>query len=246
MSHRQQYPALLLLPGMLCDARLWSPVTEALGQHGVPVHIGDITAGASVEAIAAAVMARAPARFAVAGLSMGGIVAFELWRQAPQRIAGMALLDTNPAPESAERRQMRRHQLERVAAEGLQPVVVEELKPGYLGSKVHDPTTLKALIVDMALTLGPAVFRRQCLALQGRPNSWPTLASIAVPALVLCGAQDTLCPPALHAEMAAALPDARSVTLPDCGHLASLERPTEVTAAMLDWLGAVTRAATQT
>ena len=217
---------LLLAPGMMCDERLWAPQLAALPQ---PAFHAVTTTADTFRDMAAATLARAPARFALVGLSMGGILAFEIWRQARERVTHLALIDTNPHAEAPERRSLRLAQIETALAGGLRELAIDSLKPLYLARSHRDDAALLDTILDMALSLGPEVFRRQSLALRDRVDSVPLLETIDCPALVMCGAEDTLCPPAYHELMAARIPHARLRVIEDCGHLASLEQPDVVT-----------------
>lgn len=228
---------LLLLPGMMCDARLWRPQAEALAEQ-LSVQVADLTAHDSIAALAAEVLDRAPPCFALAGLSMGGIVALEMWRQAPDRIERLALLDTNFRAELPERQMLRGPQLATVAAGGLERVLRDELLPNYLAASRSSDPLLRSMILEMGLGLGPQVFGRQSIALRDRPDSTATLADIHCPTLVLCGDEDRLCPPELHREMAQRLSASVLQVIPDCGHLSTLEQPELVTAALRRWLEA--------
>ncbi len=221
---------VLLLPGMMCDARLWQHQVRAIGQ---PVFHADTTQSDTIEDMAARALREAPASFAVAGLSMGGILALEIWRQAPERVTHMALLDTNPRAEIAARRSMRMQQIETALAGGLRELAIEALKPVYLAAAHRDDQELLTTILDMVTDLGPGVFRRQSLALRDRPNSVPTLATIDCPVLILCGAEDTICPVEYHEFMAEQIPHARLRIIEDCGHMSSLEQPNIVSEELL-------------
>ena len=167
---------------------------------------------------------------------MGGIVAFEILRQAPERIARLALLDTNPLPESDDRSSARLELMRIVAAGGLKSVVTERLKPAYLARANREDRPLLDLIIAMALELGPAVFDRQARALLERPDSRELLQNIHVPTLVLCGREDALCPVVMHEAMAAAIPGAMLVVIDAAGHLPTLESPAAVNTAVRRWL----------
>lgn len=223
---------LLLIPGMMCDARMWGGLPAALFPrevgHALPVQ-ADTTAG-----IAAAILADAPPRFALAGLSMGGIVAMEMLAQAPDRIARLALLDTNPLAEAAEVQARRAPQVARALKGGLAAVMRDEMKPNYL-ARPPDPTILD-LCLDMALALGPAVFARQSAALRDRADRTAALAAYRGPALVLMGAEDRLCPRDRHELMHALMPQSRLEIVDGAGHLPPLERPLETLAALRRWL----------
>jgi len=229
-------PALVLIPGMMCDARLFAPQVEALGAEA-QVWVAEITRGASMQALARDVLGDCPfPRFHVAGLSMGGIVAMELIRQAPGRVSGLALLDTNHRAEAPERRAARAPQIARARSGRLRDVLIEEMKPNYLAPQNRANRALLDLVLDMGLGLGPKVFERQSLALRDRPDSAETLAAYPGPALVLCGRHDALCPVSRHEEMAALLPAGRLVVVEGAGHLSTLEAPEETTAEMRAWL----------
>ncbi|AHM05824.1 Hydrolase, alpha/beta hydrolase fold protein family [Roseibacterium elongatum DSM 19469] len=229
---------LVLLPGMMCDRRLFEPQIAAVSP-GRSVVVGDLTGADTVQDLATQVLAQAPARFALAGLSMGGIVAMEVLRQAPDRVAGLALLDTNPLAEQPEVKARRGPQMAKVRAGLLDQVMREELKPNYLaaGGKTH--AEILDLCMAMARTLGPEVFLRQSVALRDRPDQQATLAAVEVPSLILCGAEDRLCPPDRHRLMHRLIPAATLVMVARAGHLPTLEQPAPVTAAMADWLGQV-------
>ncbi len=217
---------VLLLPGMMCDERLFEPQMDTIN---VPMHVGDTTRDDSFAAMARRALAEAPDRFAIVGLSMGGILAFEIWRQAPDRVTHLALLDTNPHADSAERRSMRAEQIAQVLKGGLRSLAIDSLKPAYLAEANRDDDDLLETILAMALDLGADVFERQSIALKERIDSVATLATIDCPTTILCGAEDRLCPVEYHELMAERIPGARLVVVDDCGHLATLEQPAVVT-----------------
>lgn len=235
MANRIRSTNLVLLPGMMCDARIWRP-QEAVLRDECRVWHGDICQHQDVAALAARVLANSPASFALAGLSMGGIVAMEMWRQAPERIERLALIDTNFRADTAERRTMRDRQIVEAQRGSLRRVLKDEMKPNYLATCHRSNHGLLDEILAMGIHLGSDVFVRQSRALRDRPDSRATLATISCPTLVLCGAEDSLCSPDLHREMAGMIPRAALAILRDCGHLATLEQPRAVTAAMRTWL----------
>ena len=167
---------------------------------------------------------------------MGGIVAMEMWRQAPERIERMALLDTNFRADAPERKSIRDRQMEDVAGGELEAVLRDELKPNYLADCHRGNLALLDEVLAMGLSLGPEIFRRQSLALRDRPDSTATLPGISCPTLVLCGDEDRLCPPDLHREMAEHIPGAQLEIIPQCGHLSTMEQPAAVTTALVNWL----------
>jgi pimeloyl-ACP methyl ester carboxylesterase len=225
---------LLLLPGLLLDERLYAPQTGALADLAAPM-VADLTGADSIARMAEQTLSGAPARFALCGLSMGGYVALEIMRRAPERVLRLALLDTQARPDPEERRARRQEQI--AAAEGGRfDEVVEQLAQLFIHPERHADAALTGTIRAMAAKVGVAGFRRQQTAIMGRPDSRPSLAAIACPTLVLCGRQDVLTPVELHEEMAAAIPDATLVILPRCGHLAPLEQPAAVSAQLRIWL----------
>lgn len=223
---------LVLIPGMMCDARMWGDIPAALAPRRV--HHGLPSQGESMSEMAAAILLQAPRHFALAGLSMGGIVAMEIVRRAPDRVERLALLDTNPLAEAPEIQARRAPQIERALAGGLDAVIRDEMKPNYLANP-DDRATLD-LCMDMARALGPEVFQRQSLALRDRPDQCDTLARFTRPALVLMGAHDRLCPRDRHELMHRLMPQSRFVIVPDAGHLPPLEQPAATINALKTWL----------
>lgn len=227
-------PALILLPGMPLDAALWAHQTAHLADVAEP-GVPDLSAWDSVGAMAQAVLDAAPARFALAGLSMGGYVAFEILRRAPERVERLALLNTSARPDSPEQTANRRDAValarqgkyRQVMRAGLQRLV----HPDRLG----DTALVESVLAQME-RIGVEGYAREQAAIMARPDSRPTLGAIACPTLVLCGREDALTPPDLHAEMAAGISGARLVLVEQCGHLSAMERPQAVTALLRDWL----------
>ena len=227
---------LVLLPGSMCDARLFAPQIAAFSAGrsvGVPTLALDDTVGSMAERV----LADAPSAFALLGLSLGGIVAMEVARRAPERVARLALLDTNHLPEPSEVAETRAAYVERALAGDLAGVMRHDLKPRYLADGPRKAETLD-LCMAMALDLGPDAFARQSRAISTRPDQSATLPGLAMPTLVLCGAEDGLCPPERHRTIAGLMPNARLVTIEGAGHLPVLERPDATNAAIGEWLGA--------
>lgn len=223
---------LVLIPGMMCDARMWGKLPDALAPR--PVHHALPVEGESIAAMAAAILSEAPPRFALAGLSMGGIVAMEMLEQAPERVERLALLDTNPLADRAEVAARRAPQIARALSGDLRGVMRDELKPNYLAD-AGDTATLD-LCLAMAEALGPEVFRRQSIALRDRADRTATLARFTGPALVLMGSEDRLCPRDRHDLMHALMPQSRLVIVQGAGHLPPLETPIRLRTALKDWL----------
>lgn len=216
---------------MMLDQRLYARQIAAL-RTCADVRVGDITRSESIGNLAADVLRDAPPRFALAGLSMGGIVAFEIWRRARERVTHFALLDTTPYADPTHRRALRLEQIAAVETGGLREVLVNSMKPLYLARRNRGNRRLLSSILDMALANGPEVFRRQSLALRDRQDSTATLAGIDCPSLVLCGREDELCSVEFHTTMAAAMPRAELIVLAECGHLSAMEEPAAVSAAL--------------
>jgi pimeloyl-ACP methyl ester carboxylesterase len=225
---------LVLIPGLLASARLYAPQIPQLWREGA-VMIADHTRADSVAALARQILERAPRMFALAGLSMGGYIAFEVLRQAPERVARLALLDTSAAADTAEQSAARRAQMALVA-QGRFTEVLEALFPRLLHRTRHEDSALLELCYLMAQEVGPEAYLRQQTANITRPDSRAMLGGIRCPTLVLVGDGDELAPPERAAEMARGIAGARLVSVPQCGHLSTLERPEEVTVALLEWL----------
>ncbi|MEM9582411.1 MAG: alpha/beta fold hydrolase [Pseudomonadota bacterium] len=225
---------LVLLPGMMCDARLFGPQIMAFGQERA-IHLPPIGQYDRIEALAEAVLAGAPHRFALAGLSMGGIVAMEMARVAPNRVTRLALLDTNPLAETPAMAANREPQIVRVMAGLLPEVMQDEMKPNYLAPGPNRQEILE-LVMEMAIEQGEGVFVRQSRALQRRLDQQSTLRKLNVPTLILCGEHDTLCPVKRHEFMAELIPSAELVIVPGAGHLPTLEQPNATSAALRTWL----------
>ena len=225
---------LVLLPGMMCDARLFGPQIGALS--GVTtLHLPPLTGADTVAGLAAQILREAPPRFALAGLSMGGIVAMEVLRQAPDRVTKIALLDTNPLAETPNQQARRAPQIARVLEGGLEAVMRDEMKPLYVADTPRRAEILD-LCMTMALVLGPEIFAAQSRALAGRPDQSATLAAFQGPALVLMGERDALCPRPRHDLMHALMPQSRLAIIAGAGHLPTLEKPDETTAELRRWL----------
>ena len=237
LAIRWRRQPLSLLSGALCDAALWRHQIAGLSDIA-DVRVGDLTRDDSVGAMATRVLAGLPPRFALAGLSLGGYVALEIMRRAPERVTRLALLDCTARPEEAGLASF----AETSEAGARRRPGQAELSPyGMLTTLLVDPRRLAdrrlaTILGAMAERVGRKAFLRQQRAIRERPDSRPMLASIACPTLLLGGRQDPVAPPRLQEEMAAAIPGAELVIVEDCGHLSPLERPEAVTAALRHWL----------
>ncbi|MCD1625905.1 alpha/beta hydrolase [Seohaeicola saemankumensis] len=225
---------LVLLPGMMCDARLFAPQINDLSRDHA-VMVAPITQGERVEEIASALLPLLPAKFALAGLSMGGIVAMELLRRAPERITRIALMDTNPLAETPQTAAAYEPMIIGARAGRLDEVMRGFMRPDFLAPGPGRISVLNK-VFEMAQDLGPEILVRQVRALQRRRDQQPTLRRCKVPALVMCGAHDALTPLKRHAFMAELIPYARLEVIEDAGHLPTLEAPEAVTAVLRAWL----------
>lgn len=227
---------LVLAPGLTCTERLFGPQIEAF-RPDRDILLVDHTRDATMDGIARRLLAAAPERFALAGLSMGGYIALEIMHQAPERVTRLALLDTNARADSAESRALREEQIA-LAERGRFSEVIEALWQKMVQTQRLADRELRRIYEGMAEATGPQIFVRQLRAIMSRRDSRPMLASISVPALVLVGDDDRLTPPEQAREMAGLIEGARLVEVPDCGHLATLERPAAVNEALASWLAA--------
>ncbi len=228
---------LLLLPGSLCTGMLFHAQISAF-KDDREVVVADFSNCDSIEAMATKVLMEAPAEFALAGLSMGGIVAFEIFRQAPERIKRIALLDTNPRGELPENVPVRQEQINTVAqggAESLRTLVSQQLMPKYAFDS-EQLLKLEPLVMEMALEVGTDEFINQWRALASRADSWSTLKDIRCPTLILCGIHDALCSEKLHRDMAQEIKHAKLEIIQEAGHLSTLDAPEQVNSALQDWL----------
>jgi pimeloyl-ACP methyl ester carboxylesterase len=225
---------IVLIPGLLCSPRLYGEQLPELWRFGSLV-IADHTRDDSVQAIAQRILWAAPHRFVLIGLSMGGYIAFEIMRSSPERVARLALLDTSARADTSEQSDRRRAQIA-LARGGRFGEVLDELFPLWVHPSRRSDEVLRGIVQRMAEETGPEAFVRQQTAIMTRPDSRPDLAAVRCPALVLVGDGDKATPPDRAAEIADGIAAARLVTIPDCGHLSTLEQPQHVTRALTEWL----------
>jgi len=233
MADAESLP-VVLVPGLTCTARLYAEQIPALWQFG-PVTVADHRRDDSMAAIARRILAVAPPRFALAGLSMGGYIAFEIMRQEPKRVVKLALLDTGARPDSPEQI-VRRRVLMALAKAGRYAEIPEQAFPVYVHRNRRDDAALKEVVCEMAEATGAEAYLRQQQAILSRPDSRPGLGAISCPTLVLVGEGDEATPPELAREIAAGIAGSRLVLIADSGHLSTLERPAAVTQALSEWL----------
>jgi pimeloyl-ACP methyl ester carboxylesterase len=225
---------IVLVPGLIESPRFYQTQMPALWQFG-PVMVADHTRDDSIAAIARRILATAPPRFALAGHSMGGYIAFEIMRQAPDRIVKLALLDTSARPDAPEQTEKRRHQIS-LAKGGRFAEVPDLLFPALVHPSRKEDASLRQIVRQMADDNGPEAFVRQQTAIIDRADSRPKLAAIRCPTLVVVGDSDAVTPPDRAAEIASGIAGARLVTIATCGHLCAIEQREAVTTAMIDWM----------
>jgi pimeloyl-ACP methyl ester carboxylesterase len=231
-------PPLVLLPGLVCDEMVWIHARATLSAHTdvTTAEYGELD---SLGAMAEKVLRETQGNFAIAGHSMGGRVALEIYRRAPARITAIALLDTGAQPlapgAAGEREAAGRHELLVIAREQGMSVMAARWVQGMVWPPRLSEKPLVDSIIDMFARSSAAVFAAQIRALLARPDASALLAKISCPALVLCGAEDSWAPAARHREMAAQIPGAKLTLVPECGHMCTLERPAAVTQALLQW-----------
>jgi pimeloyl-ACP methyl ester carboxylesterase len=225
---------ILLVPGLVSSPRIYEPVMPALWRLG-PVTVANHIRDDNMGAIARRILAEAPPRFALAGHSMGGYIAFEIMRQAPERVAKLALINTRARPDTAELTARRQDLMARAASGGFRGVL-DEMFPDLFHPSRQGDAVLRQLIYDMGDDVGVEAFIRQQTAIIGRPDSRPTLAWIKCPTLVLTGDQDNTIPNALSMEMASGIPGANLVVLPNCGHMPQVEQTQATADALTEWL----------
>jgi pimeloyl-ACP methyl ester carboxylesterase len=226
---------VVLLPGLLCDALLWAHQVRDLGDQA-DCWIADPTRADTIAGMAADALRDCPHEtFALAGLSMGGYVALEMLRQAPARITHLALLDTSARADTPEQSK-RRDDLIAMSERGRFMGVTDTLLPVLIHKSRLEDQPLVATVKAMARNVGRDAFVREQRAIQSRPDSRPHLGAIQCPTLILCGRDDMLTPLALHEELARAIPQATLVVIESCGHLSTLERPEQASAALAAWL----------
>lgn len=231
---------LILVPGLLCDDVAWL-AQKRLFDATHRVVVADHGSIDSLGGMAAAILDRAPARFALAGHSMGGRIALEVYRRAPERVEAIALMDTGAAPiadgEAGEKERAGRWRLADIARkEGMRAMAAEWLKIMIHPARAGD-RALVGSIVDMFARKSPDIYEAQIRALIARPDARPLLGTIRCPALVLCGREDQWAGPPQHVELAAQIAGSRLEIVPDSGHMVTMEQPEAVNEAMRQWIG---------
>lgn len=230
---------LVLVPGLMCDEAVWAHQTQALADIA-DIQVAVNGARDSLVAMAEAIIAQAPARFAVVGHSMGGRVALEVWRRVPERVLALGLFDTGHQPlaagEAGEREVAGRLALvEKSRRQGMRAMGWEWLQGMVYPSRLSDAVLVNA-ILDMIARKTPDLYAAQTQALIHRPDATPLLSKIRCPTLLLCGQEDIWSPPRRHEEMQELIAGSSLTVVPYCGHMSTMEQPAAVSAAMREWL----------
>jgi pimeloyl-ACP methyl ester carboxylesterase len=226
---------IVLIPGLLNTEDLWRDQIEGLTDLGNIQITTEQRDYDNIPEIADQILNRVPARFALAGLSMGGYVAFEILRQAPERVIRLALLDTSARPDTEEKAAQRQETIRVAREEGLNRAL-ETILPNLLHPEHLKDQALLKRMTRMAERVGVDAFERQQTAIMNRQDSRPLLPEIKCPTLVLCGREDSLTPLEVAKEIAGGIPNSRLVIIEKSGHLSPVEQPEQVTRAMRAWL----------
>ncbi|MVO16915.1 alpha/beta fold hydrolase [Parasedimentitalea huanghaiensis] len=229
---------LVLLPGMMCDARIFQPQIMALSTQ-VPVTVAPLIGGERIEDIAIQLLQQLPSRFALAGLSMGGIVAMEILRRAPERVSRLCLMSTSPLPDTPAQAATREPLIIGARTGRMDDVLRQSMLPEYLAPGPQRIEVLN-LMHQMGMELGQALFVAQTRALQRRRDQQGTLRKCKVPTLILCGEYDQLTPVKRHEFLAELIPNASLQVITAAGHLPTLERPDVVNRVLAEWLAGQT------
>jgi len=225
---------LVMIPGMMCDERIFAPQIEELVSKR-SVHIADISKHDNISDLAADVLRLAPPKFSLVLHSMGGIVAMEICAQDPKRIEKLVLIDTNPLAELEEVKLKREPQISDALTGKLINVIRDEMKPNYLASSENQDIILN-ICMEMALSLGPKVFINQSRALQTRADQQSNIQSINIPVLIMCGSEDKLCTVERHEMMHNMISNSELKIINNAGHMPTLEQPSETTEVLKEWL----------
>jgi len=231
-------PRLVLLPGLACDPRLWQAQQPVL-PASLDARVSDVhTRHDRIEAMAAAVLAENEGPLILCGASLGGMVAMEAAHQAPERIAGLALLGTNARPETPEMFKLRDSAIALFERGEARDVIEFNAGFAFHPTQAADKALIKRY-VEMVLDAGTAQLVRQNRAAMHRPDARLHLPALRCPVLVLCGDTDRLTPPECSSEIAALVPHAELVWIAEAGHMLTMEQPAQVNAALGPWLASL-------
>ena len=225
---------ILVIPGMMSDARAFGPQIDYLSAQ-YTVHVANTARGDSIREMAANLLYMAPPRFALCGHDLGGAVAMEVLRRAPERVTRLCLISTSPLPETPEQAVWREPQIVRAQAGKLDAAMAETFPPECFAPGPYSNDAI-AIVGAMATRLGPEVFVRQSRAMQRRPDAQKELHNLRVPSLILCGEHDKITPPKRHMFMAELIPYAEIATIDDAGHFPMLETPQKTSLALEAWM----------
>jgi len=226
---------LILIPGLLCSPRLWAAQIEDLSDIA-SCEVVDHTRHSTVAAITRSILEEAPEHFALAGLSMGGYISFEILRQEPERVKKLALLDTSALADTDEARASREARMADVRANGFEQFVAGDWLAQMVPAAKADDETLKEQISALALEVGEGAFFRQQKAIMSRPDSRPTCETISCPTTIIVGELDDVTPPVRHEEIHELISGSTLQVVPECGHLSTVEKPREISTLLRDWL----------
>lgn len=229
---------LVLLPGTLCDARVWTPMLKAWPLPHPDTIAPTLTGHRTAHAMAAALLASLPPRFALMGFSLGGIVALEMAAQAPDRVAGLALVASNARPDTPTNRMARRAGLASARVD-MAAHVRQDLWPRYVAPARLQDQSIADCVLQMAIELGCNTYADQVAIAESRTDSRPRLASMTTPLLVVSGDDDVINPPALQEEIVQLVPNARWLRLEAAGHFVPLEAPEALATTACEWLNGV-------
>lgn len=233
---------LILIPGLMCNAAVWSPLFPHLDLSVDQISVPDHGMASSLSQMAERILKDAPERFCLAGHSMGGRVALEIMRLAPERVERLALLDTGftarEAGAKGQEEQTKRLALLQIAREHGVRAMAQQWSQGMVHPDRLSDTALMTAILDMFEEKTAEIFAAQINALLARPDASEVLQRIAVPTLVACGQQDSWATPAQHEALHALIPSAHMRLVAQAGHMAPMERPQETAAIINEWLAA--------
>lgn len=225
---------LILLPGTLCDATLFKHQKAALSDLADCID-ADHSSSDDLGEVAADILNSVEGNLAIMGLSYGGIIAFEIWRQAPERVKKLILLNTNYKKPSEKTRAIQQRFLGMSQLGAFRKITTDFLKDAMLHPKHATQPEMRELVLQMALNTGREKFFKQIKAQLNRPDSTPDLPKIQCPTLIMTGREDSVCTPELHREMADLIPNSTLEIIEECGHLSTLEQPQKVNEVIRQW-----------
>jgi pimeloyl-ACP methyl ester carboxylesterase len=227
---------IYLLCGLLCDATVWENQTQTLLKKGYEVKPMSFQGFDSLVDMATHLLEQAPERFSLVGHSMGGRVALEAYRQAPERIERLALLDTGYEPAGPDETEKRGALVRKALSEGIEAIAETWARP-MIGPSGQEDAQLLDTILTMVGRMSGEIYAGQTQALLTRPDATPVLAEIRCPTFIICGKQDAWSPPERHQKMAELIAGSELRLIDDCGHMSTMERPDEILSILEEWMG---------